>query len=106
MQKALTQMHVKLQHVVSDMTGVTGLAIIKAILAGEHDPPPLAQVRDHRCKQDAAAIAQALYGTWRAEHLFALQQALERYEFQHGQIVACDTRIAAQLQTFADRSQG
>jgi transposase len=104
--KARTQMHVKLQHVVSDITGVTGLSIIKAILAGERDPQTWAQWRDHRCKQDAASIAQALYGTWRAEHLFALQQALERYEFHHRQIAACDGRIEIQLQRFADRSQG
>jgi transposase len=106
LQKALTQMNVKLQHVVSDSTGVTGLSIIKAILAGERDPQTLAQWRDHRCKQDAASIAQALYGNWREEHLFALQQALERYEFHHRQIAACDGRIESQLQMFADRSQG
>ena len=106
LQKALTQMNVKLQHVVSDLPGVTGLTIIKAILAGERDPQKLAQLRDHRCKQDAAAIAQARYGTWREEHLFALQQALERYEFQQRQMAACDGRIETQLQTFADRSQG
>jgi transposase len=106
LQKALTQMHVKRQHVVSDSTGVTGLTMSKAILAGERDPRKLAQCRDCRCKQAEASIAQALYGTWRAEHLFALQQALERYEFQHRQIAACDSRIEAQLQTWADRSQG
>jgi transposase len=122
LQKALTQMNVKLQHVVSDITGVTGLSIIKAILAGERAPQTLAQLRDHRCKQDAASIAQALYGhrckqdaasiaqalygNWREEHLFALQQALERYEFHHRQIAACDGRIESQLLTFADRSQG
>ena len=71
MQKALTQMKGKLQHVVSDMTGVTGLASIKAILAGERAPQPLARFREPRCKQDAAAIAQALYGHWREAHLFA-----------------------------------
>jgi transposase len=106
MQKALTQRHVKRQHVGSDLTGVTGLAILKAILAGERAPHQWAQWRDHRCKQDVAAIALALYGHWRAEHLCALQQALERSEFPHRQLAACDDRIAAQLQTFADRSQG
>jgi transposase len=106
MQKALTQMNSKLQHVVSDMTGVTGLAIIKAILAGERDPTVLARLREPRCKQDETAIAQALYGTWRDEHLFALQQALERYEFQHRHLAACDARIAAHLATFADQSHG
>lgn len=106
MQKALTQMHIKLQHVVSDITGVTGLSIIQAILAGERDPRTLARLRDPRCKQDEAASAHALHGTWRDEHLFALQQALERYEFYHQQIAACDARIAAHLERFADRSDG
>ena len=106
MQKALTQMNIKLQHVVSDITGVTGLAIIRAILAGERDPMQLVRWRDPRCKQDEAAIAAALHGTWRVEHLFVLQQALERYEFQHRQLAACDARIAAHVETFADQSHG
>jgi transposase len=106
MQKALTQMNIKLQHVVSDITGVTGLRIIKAILAGERDPLRLATLRDWRCKEDQATIAQALHGTWREEHLFALQQAVAAYEFCHQQIAACDAKIATQLQTFEDRSKG
>jgi len=106
MQKALTPMPRKLQHVVSDMTGVTGLAIIKAILAGERAPRTLARLRDHRGKQDEVAIAHALHGTWRDEHGFALQPASERYEFHHRQIAACDVRIAAHLATFIDRSHG
>ena len=69
MQKALTQMHLKLPHVVSDMTGVTGLAIIRALLAGERDPEQLAQRRDSRCKHDEATIARALQGNGREEHL-------------------------------------
>ena len=95
-----------LYHVVSDITGVTGLAIIKAILAGERDPQTLARLRDRRCKQDEVAMAHALHGTWREEHLFALQQALERYAFHHRQLAACDARIAAHLERFADRSGG
>jgi hypothetical protein len=106
MQTALTQMHVKRPHVVSDLTGVTGLAIIRASLAGARDPQQWAQLRDQRCKQDAVAIAQALYGNWRAEHLFALPQALARYECQHRQLAACAGHIAAQLQPFVDRRQG
>ena len=80
MQKALTQMNLKLQHVVSDITGVTGLAILRAILAGERDPEKLAQLRDYRCKHDEATIARALQGTWRDEHLFALAQAVALYD--------------------------
>ena len=106
MQKALEQMNVKLPEVVSDITGVTGLRIIKAILRGERDPLELAKVRDDRCKRTEAEIARALYGNWRAEHLFALQQALELYEFYQKQLRACDTVLQAQLRTFDDKSGG
>ena len=72
MQKALVQMNVHLQHVLSDITGATGMQIIRAILAGERDPHRLAALRDAHCKQPEAIIAKALQGDWRAEHLFAL----------------------------------
>ena len=106
MQKALTQMNIKLQQVVSDITGVTGLAIIRAILAGERDPEQLAQLRDYRCKHAEATIARALQGNWRDEHLFALAQAVALYDVYHQKITACDQHIDADLQTFADRSAG
>ncbi len=106
MQKALTQMNLKLQHVVSDVTGVTGMAIVKAILNGERDPTTLAQLRDRHCQHSEAEIARALQGNWRAEYLFALQQAVELYEFYHRQISACDHQIEAHLQTFVDKSAG
>jgi hypothetical protein len=80
MQKALEQMNRKLTEVVSDITGKTGMEILRAILAGERDPQRLALHRDRRCKHDQATIAKALEGHWRAEHLFALQQALEQYD--------------------------
>jgi hypothetical protein len=83
MQQALTQMNIKLQHVVSDLTGVTGMAIIRAILAGERDPVTLARLRDYRCQQSEETSAKALYGQWREEHLFALAQALALYEVYH-----------------------
>src|SRR5262245_12877831 len=76
MQKALEQMNVKWTEVVSDITGVTGMGIIQAILRGERDPGRLAELRDPRCKESAATIARALQGNWREEHLFALRQAL------------------------------
>jgi transposase len=104
MQKALTQMNLKLQHVVSDITGATGMAIIQAILAGERNPSVLARLRNRHCQHDEAEIARALQGTWRTEHLFALQQAVELYEFYHRQIAACDQQIADQLQTLAEQS--
>lgn len=106
LQKALTQMNVKLQHVVSDVTGVTGLAIIRAIVAGQRDPLALAKLRDDRCGHSEAEIARALYGNWRAEHLFALKQALELYDFYHKQIATCDQHIEKQLHQFADKSGG
>ena len=106
MQKALPQMHIKLQHVVSDMTGVTGLAILRASLAGERHPATLAHLRDDRCKHDAATIARALQSNGRDEHLFALAQAVALYDVYHQKITECDQHIEAYLQTFADRSDG
>ena len=76
MQKALEQMNLKLPEVVSDITGVTGMTIIQAIVAGARDTVRLAQLRDRRCQHSEEQIAKALQGTWRAEHLFALRQAV------------------------------
>jgi transposase len=106
MQKALEQMNVKLTEVVSDVTGVTGMAIIQAILRGERDPRELAKLRDERCKRTQAEIARALHGTWRAEHLFALQQAVALYEFYRQQLRDCDRQLQACLGAFPDQSQG
>jgi transposase len=102
MQKALTQMNLKLQQVVSDITGMTGMAIIRAILAGERDPVQLAKLRHYRCQHDEAAIAKALHGQWREEHLFALAQAVALYDIYHQQIAECDRRIEVYLGTFAE----
>jgi transposase len=106
MQKALEQMNLKLTEVVSDINGKTGMEIIRAILAGERDPQRLARHRDPRCKHDQATIAKALEGHWRAEHLFALQQALDQYEFIQQQLRACETQIEACLQTFVPHGEG
>ena len=102
MQKALTQMNIKLQHVVSDVTGETGMAIIRAILAGERDPVTLARLRHYRCQHDEATIAKALHGQWREEHLFALAQAVALYDMYHQKIGECDRQIEAHLGTFAE----
>src|SRR5262245_49399974 len=99
MQKALEQMNLKLTEVVRDITGKTGTTIIRAILAGERDPQLLATYRDKRCKHDQATIAKALTGHWRAEHLFALQQAVDQYDFIAQQLRACDGQIEECLQT-------
>jgi len=97
MQKALLQMNLQLHHVISDVTGVTGLAIIRAILAGERDPERLARFKDHRIKASLETIAKALAGDYRAEHLFVLGQALELHDFYAAKIEACDRAIEAQL---------
>lgn len=76
MQKALTEMNLQLHHVVANITGATGLRIIRAILAGEHDPKVLANLRDYRCRASAETIEKALTGSYRSEHLFGLEQAL------------------------------
>lgn len=106
MQKALEQMNLKLAHVVSDITGVTGMAIIRAILDGQRDPQALATLRDRRCKTNEETIARALEGNWRQEHLFELRQALELVEFYQKQIAACDHEIEVQLARFEDKSGG
>lgn len=106
MQQALPQMNLKLTQVVSDVTGVTGMSIIKAIVAGERDPQRLAQLRNPHCHHDADDSAKALQGPWRAEHLFALRQAVELYEVDHQQITQCDQQIKRHLATFVDKSAG
>src|SRR6516225_7068428 len=106
LQKALEQMNVKLAEVVSDVTGVTGLAIIRAILRGGRDPLELAELRHDKCHHTESEIARALYGNWRDEHLFALRQALELYEAYQAKLRDCDDCIERHLRTFADRSGG
>ncbi|MBV8360256.1 MAG: IS110 family transposase [Deltaproteobacteria bacterium] len=103
MQKALTQMNLMLHVVVTDITGATGLAIIDAILAGQRDPDLLAAHRDYRCHASPAQIAAALTGNYRAEHLFALKQNFEAYQFLVKQIDECDAAIEALLATLAEK---
>ena len=107
MQKALTQMNVKLQqHVISDITGKTGMDIIEAIVQGERNPRRLARLRNYRTKADERTIAKSLQGHWRKEHLFELTQALELYRTYQDKIAECDREIEAQLERFEDRSDG
>jgi transposase len=94
MQKALDQMNVQVHHAVSDLTGKTGLAIVRAIVGGERAPHVLAQWRDPRCKKSAAQMAQHLCGNWREEHLFNLRMGLRRYE----ELTALLAEYDAQLQ--------
>src|SRR5438128_278868 len=90
MQKALLQMNVQLHHVVSDLTGVTGMHILRAIVAGERDPAGLARLRDVRCQATAETIQAALTGNYRPEHEFALQQSLELSDVYQEKIHGCD----------------
>lgn len=95
MQKAMQEMNVLLSQVVSDITGVTGLNIIRAIVAGEHDPQVLAQMRNAKCKRSEEEIAAALQGHYQREHLFVLKQALAQYDFYDQQIRECDAELEA-----------
>ena len=97
MQKALMQMNVQLHHVVSDITGVTGMKIVRAIVAGTHDPDLLAQHRDVRCKESVDTIREALTGNYRPEHVFALRHALEVYDFFQAKVAECDVEIESVL---------
>ncbi len=106
MQKALMEMNVQLHHVLSDITGQTGLRIIEAILDGERDPQRLAVLRDRRCKNNKETIAKALRGHWREDHLFSLRQAYELYLEYRRRIADVEARIAAHLATFEDKSAG
>ena len=104
MQKALTQMNLQLHHVVSDITGVTGMRIIRAIVNGERDPDVLASYRDRGCHASVETIRQALIGNDREEHIFALSQALELYDTYQAKVAECDKRIAAVLKRLKEAS--
>ena len=93
MQKALVQMNLQLPLVVSDITGGTGLRILRDIVAGERDPQRLAEHRDPRCRASKAEIIAALNGNYRPEHLFVLQQNLELFDTCQTQLAACDRAI-------------
>jgi transposase len=105
MQKALMLMNVQLHHVVSDITGVTGMKIIRAIVDGTRDPAVLAEHRDVRCKEPLDTIRVALDGNYRTEHVFALRQALELYEFHHVKVVECDVEIESALSELNDKRE-
>jgi transposase len=106
MQKALTQMNLQLANVLSDISGATGQAIIKAILAGERDSHKLAEFRDPRVKASEEQIAQSLEGNWQENLLFVLKQEHEGYEFCQQQMAACDRQLEQYLQQREDRSHG
>ena len=103
MQKALTEMNVQLHRVISDITGTTGMRILRAIVAGERDPQVLAAMKDRRIKASTDDIAAALTGDYRAEQLFILQQELQLYEIYQQQMAACDIEIERHLNDFIDK---
>ncbi len=98
MQKALIQMNIHLNNVISDITGVTGMAIVRSILSGERNPKQLAKMRDPRCRQPEEVIEKSLQGNYRPEHLFALKQAMEGYDFYQTKIAECDEEIKKKLE--------
>lgn len=100
MQKALTQMNVQFQHVISDITGLTGLAVLDAIVAGERDPVVLAKLRDPRVKASEDTIRKSLEGNWRAEHILTLKQRLSLYRSHRELIDECDREIEKLLAAF------
>jgi transposase len=102
MQKALDQMNLQLHHVISDLSGTTGMAILDAILAGERDPHKLATLRDPRIKASPATIVRSLVGDYRREHLFTLSQSVVAYRHYQQLLAACDIEIEQMLGEFSD----
>ena len=103
MQKALTQMNLQLANVISDISGATGLAILRAIVAGERDPNRLSTLKNNNIRASREEIAQSLEGDWRSELLFVLEQSLELYDTFLGKIAACDQRVQAHLKTMESK---
>jgi transposase len=103
MQKALHQMNVQLSHVLTDISGMSGMAIIEAIIAGQRDPVALAELASRRVKSSKDEIAKALVGDWREEHLFCLAQAHQMYQKYQADIAQCDQKLAAELEKLPDK---
>ena len=103
MQKALTQMNVQLANVISDLSGVTGQTIVRAILAGERNPNKLAELSHPLIRASREEIARSLEGNWRPELLFVLKQETEMYDQYRRRIAECDKELEAHLKNFADR---
>jgi transposase len=103
MHKALTQMNLQIHHAISDITGLTGLAIVDAILKGQRDPVELAKLRDPHIRASEETIRKSLVGTWRPEHLFTLKQSRQMYQHYQEQIAACDAEIEKLVVAFQPR---
>ena len=103
LQKAMDEMNLHLHHVISDLMGATGRAVIEAILGGERDPQQLAKLRDHRIKASAQKVAESLEGRWREEQLFVLRQEYESIGVLHRQVASCDEQLLALSQALPAR---
>lgn len=105
MQKALLEMNIQIHHVLSDLTGVTGMRLVRAVLAGERDGHKLAALRDPRCRQPKERIAAALQGNYKREQLFVLEQALTAYDVHQRLLAQCDQRIEELLAELSRRCE-
>jgi len=105
MQQALKQMNIQLSEVLSDITGVSGQAIVRAIVEGERDPARLAQLRNPGCKHTEAEIEKALTGTWQESQIFILAQNLQLYDFYTTQLTACDSEMERFYQAMESRHE-
>ena len=101
MQKALTQMNVQLANVISDLSGLTGQSIVRAIVGGERDPQKLADLRDWRIHASREEVAKSLEGNWRPELVFLVQQELDTYDTYQQRIAECDEQLQQHLASFA-----
>src|SRR6266850_817831 len=106
MHKSLDQMNLQIHHVISDITGVTGLAIVDAIIAGITNPKELAKLRDHRIKASIETVTKSLVGDYRPEHIFTLKQSLTAYRYYQQLIADCDQEIQQRIQAFDTKDDG
>src|SRR5947208_1568755 len=106
MQKSLDQMNLQIHHVISDITGVTGLAIVDAIVAGTTNPKELAKLRDHRIKASIETVTKSLVGDYRPEHIFTLKQSLTAYRHYQQLLTDCDQEVQQRVQAFDTKDGG
>src|SRR6516164_8978493 len=106
MHKSLDQMNLQIHHVISDITGVTGLAIVDAIVAGNTNPEELAKLRDYRIKASVETVTKSLVGDYRAEHIFTLKQSLKAYRYYQQLIADCDQEVQQRIESFETKDGG
>jgi transposase len=106
MHKSMDQMNLQIHHVISDITGVTGLAIVDAIVAGKTNPKELAKLRDYRIKASAETVTKSLVGDYRSEHIFTLKQSLTAYRYYQQLIADCDREIQQRIESFDTKDDG